>query len=150
MKKLFLSILAIVLTVGLIRIIYGLQANTLQYSIDTFLNALPDVKSDFQIVNDSASDFVDDLRGSFSSIPALEDPSILDYVKFIWEYVKAFFSSCASVFKVVVAFLQFLGSLLFDLVELIAVVFELLFLPASDPIVNPLNQEEGLLNLLLV
>lgn len=127
MKGLFLSIVAILLTIALIRFGYGLGANSLEFSIDYILSLVPDVKEDFSLFIEGVRSFSDALSGISNAF------SGDDFI----EVVKSFFNSIGSFFNLFIVLIPCILAFLKDTVRMLVGVFELLFGTAVDPIVAP-------------
>ncbi len=156
MKTVFLSIFGLVCTVAIIRLCYGLQANTLQYQISYFLSNLPDIKEDFQVVLNSLDQLAESFQ-SFGDFFISLVNSDVDYSQYdpvtsffgrIGEFFAKFFglegdgSLLDGIGKILLSFgmliasvSQFFALFIADIVKFFGCIFELLF----GPVVVPIN-----------
>lgn len=127
MKGFFLFVFGIFLTFCVIRFCYGLESNTMSYTLDAILKALPDVKEDFEIVMEMLESF----RESIIKIgEAFSSGSIL-------EGIGAFFQSIGAAFALIGSILIATGYLLVDIIEFFGTLFKLLFGESVSPIRQP-------------
>ena len=123
MKGFFLTVLALLLSIAFVRFVYGLQANESSYFVQVILNLPPDIKSDFSVeacgrISDAFSKLGDVIVSGGN----------------IFDVIKTFFRSIASVFSLPFAFSQFLLLVLKDIIKALRSLFELLFGEAVVPI----------------
>ena len=131
MKDLFLTLLGMLLMIGFVRFIYGLQANQSSYVVQVLLELPPDVKEHFDVVMDS----IYNLRTAFRSFRnAIEADSF-----WLPSILKGFFKMIEAFFKIPVSIFEFLILILEDLGRAIAALTGLLFGEAGSPIVSPLD-----------
>ena len=125
MKGFFLTVLALLLSIAFVRFVYGLQANESSYFVQVILNLPPDIKSDFSVVIEAFSRISD----AFSKLG-----DVIVSGGNIFDVIKTFFRSIASVFSLPFAFSQFLLLVLKDIIKALRSLFELLFGEAVVPI----------------
>lgn len=128
MRDFFLYVLFLFLAICIIRIGYGLGANTISYSLNYFLQSLPDVREDFSVFIDTLGSFTEailQIKVSFE-----EGADVLTVLQAIWNYFTALFAVLASLVEGTYYFLL-------DLMRFSQMMFELLFGVAVDPIEIP-------------
>lgn len=125
MKGFFLTVLALLLSIAIVRFSYGLDANQASYFVQVFLNLPPDIKSDFAVVIEA----FDGISSAFSSLRA-----VVVSGSDIFKIIPAFFKSIAAVFSLPYAFAQFVLLVVGDILKALKSLFDLLFGPAVVPI----------------
>jgi hypothetical protein len=87
MKAFFISILALLLSMAIVRFAYGLEPNQSQYIFDVILSLPPDISEEYKIVIAAGERFVASLESLGSVVSSGKD---------IFQVVKAFFTSFAA------------------------------------------------------
>ena len=119
MRGLFLSILAALLGIAIVRFTYGLEANSSVYIFSTLLELPPDIKEEFQIV-------IEALEGFYNSLVASGED--------LFTIIKSFFSSLASLINIPLKLTAFLSNMIFNLIKALGTLFKLFFGPVVVPI----------------
>ena len=125
MRGLFLSILAALLGIAIVRFTYGLEANSSVYIFSTLLELPPDIKEEFQIVIEALEGFYNSLRNIKSLVASGED---------LFTIIKSFFSSLASLINIPLKLTEFLNNMIFNLIRALGTLFKLYFGPVVVPI----------------
>ena len=125
MKGFFLTVLALLLSIAIVRFSYGLDANQASYFVQVILNLPPDIKSDFAVVIEAFGRISD----AFSKLG-----NVIVSGGNIFDVIKNFFKSIAAVFSLNFAFSQFVLLVLKDIMKALRSLFDLLFGPAVVPI----------------
>lgn len=125
MKGMFLTLFGLLMSLAIVRFVYGLQANESSYFVQVLLNLPPDIKSDFVVVIEA----FDGISSAFSSLRA-----VVVSGSDIFKVIPAFFKSIASVFSLPYAFARFVLLVVGDILNALKSLFELLFGPAVVPI----------------
>ena len=127
MKWLFISLFALFFSFCLIRWTYGLDSNSLAYAMDQVLQAVPDVKEDFQVFLEACIAFRDSLLAVSSAFAGGD----------ILKVLSSLATSLLSLVNIVVALAQAIAYFIRDFSGMLEVVIELLFGEVVMPIGTP-------------
>lgn len=127
MKSLFLGLFGFFFCVCFVRFVYGLQSNTIQYSLTTFLNAMPDIKEDFSVFMEGLSSFALSVKKITASFGGGN----------IFDILKSFFLAVGSFLNVFVSLAKSISIFATDVFDLLDVMFDLLFGEVVYPITAP-------------
>lgn len=127
MKEIFFTILALAISVALIRFAYDMQTNSFSYSMQYLLSSMPNVKEDFQVVIDAFRAFADSTE-EFSYL-VNSGSGTSEWFQALGNVLLAFLQMIGSVFVAI-------GLVIVDVMGFIEAVFNLVFAPAVDPIAS--------------
>lgn len=127
MKDLYLGLFGFFFCACFVRFIYGLQSNTIQYSLSTFLDAMPNIKEDFSVFMEGLASFSDSLKKLSA---AFGGGNILDVLE-------SFFSAIGSFLNVFISLAKSISIYATDVLDLMEVLFDLLFGDVVYPIKAP-------------
>ena len=127
MKGFFLTVIGILLSIALVRFGFGFDSsNQFSYLMQTVLELPPNIKDDFNVVISACDTLMESIR-------VLREVSTSGGS--ILEVLQSFLDTFGALLNVPFAFVEFLLLIVGQLLNVLKVIFELLFLPAKSPIV---------------
>lgn len=125
MKTFFLTVLGLLLCVAIVRFCYGLQVNGVSYVWSVLLSLPPDMKQHMEVLTSS----FESLRISLSQLSKVSSSG-----GNVFDVITSFFKSFAALLNVPFAFVEFVLSVLVDLMSSLKQLFNLLFGSVVEPI----------------